>query len=137
MEKTYIFGVAGYKDSMHKRTAFRMFRFVGQGGVGNQNQTQGLKSLPVATEQLDTGNHQIDLELVSDAAHWLRKKLDLTIFGFDVVVQEGTGDHVIVDVNYLPSFKEVPDDVALPAFWDALKEKIVSEKSKLVARETS
>ncbi|KAL6504052.1 Inositol 1,3,4-trisphosphate 5/6-kinase 4 [Orobanche gracilis] len=96
-----------------------------------------LKSLPVDTEQLDTCNHRIDLELVNDAAHWLRKKLDLTIFGFDVVVQEGTGDHVIVDVNYLPSFKEVPDDVAIPAFWDALKEKIVSEKSKLVAGETS
>ncbi|KAK6144844.1 hypothetical protein DH2020_021664 [Rehmannia glutinosa] len=95
-----------------------------------------LKSLPVAKEQLNADNHQIDLELVNDAAHWLRRTLDLTIFGFDVVVQEGTGDHVIVDVNYLPSFKEVPDDVALPAFWDALKEKIVSEKSKQ-ARDTS
>ncbi|GFP82818.1 inositol-tetrakisphosphate 1-kinase 4 [Phtheirospermum japonicum] len=95
-----------------------------------------LKSLPVATEQLNADNHQIDVELVKDAAHWLRGKLDLTIFGFDVVVQEGTGDHVIVDVNYLPSFKEVPDDVALPAFWDSLKEKIVSEKSKR-ARQTS
>ncbi|KAL3650037.1 hypothetical protein CASFOL_006440 [Castilleja foliolosa] len=89
-----------------------------------------LKSLPVGTEQLNADNHQIDVELVKDAAHWLRGKLDLTIFGFDVVVQEGTGDHVIVDVNYLPSFKEVPNDVALPAFWDALKEKIFSEKSK-------
>ncbi|KAK6144827.1 hypothetical protein DH2020_021647 [Rehmannia glutinosa] len=95
-----------------------------------------LKSLPVAKEQLNADNHQIDLELVNDAAHWLRRTLDLTLFGFDVVVQEGTGDHVIVDVNYLPSFKEVPDDVALPAFWDALKEKIVSEKSKQ-ARDTS
>ncbi|KAK4480320.1 hypothetical protein RD792_013390 [Penstemon davidsonii] len=95
-----------------------------------------LKSLPIAKEQLNTNNQQIDLELVTDAANWLRRKLDLTIFGFDVVVQEGTGDHVIVDVNYLPSFKEVPDDVAIPAFWDALKEKIVSEKSKQV-RQTS
>lgn len=38
-------------------------------------------------------------------------------------IQEGTGDHVIVDVNYLPSFKEVPNDVAIPAFWDAIKKK--------------
>ncbi|PIN00374.1 Inositol-1,3,4-trisphosphate 5/6-kinase [Handroanthus impetiginosus] len=89
-----------------------------------------LKSLPVAKEQVIADNHQIDLELVNRATEWLRRKLDLTIFGFDVVVQEGTGDHVIVDVNYLPSFKEVPDDVAVPAFWDALKEKIVSQKSK-------
>lgn len=45
-------------------------------------------------------------------------------------IQESTGDHVIVDVNYLPSFKEVPDDIALPTFWEALKEKIDSEKGK-------
>jgi len=37
-------------------------------------------------------------------------------------VQEGTGDHVIVDLNYLPSFKEVPDSEAVPAFWDAIRQ---------------
>lgn len=45
-------------------------------------------------------------------------------------IQECTGDHVIVDVNYLPSFKEVPDDVAIPAFWSAIKKKFESRKSK-------
>ncbi|KAL1542487.1 inositol-1,3,4-trisphosphate 5/6-kinase [Salvia divinorum] len=89
-----------------------------------------LKSLPVSKEQLNVDNHKLDLELVKDAADWLRRALDLTIFGFDVVIQEGSGDHVIVDVNYLPSFKEVPDDTAIPAFWDALKEKIVSRKNQ-------
>ncbi|KAK9664955.1 hypothetical protein RND81_14G079700 [Saponaria officinalis] len=81
-----------------------------------------LKSLPTA-EKNQFGDESVDLELVKDAANWLRRKLDLTIFGFDVVVQDGTGDHVIVDVNYLPSFKEVPDDVAIPAFWEAIKNK--------------
>lgn len=84
-----------------------------------------LKSLPTATEN-DFGDEaqiKFDFELVKRAAKWLQKKLDLTIFGFDVVVQEGTGDHVIVDVNYLPSFKEVPDNVAVPAFWEAIKNK--------------
>uniref|UniRef100_A0A803KTX7 inositol-1,3,4-trisphosphate 5/6-kinase n=1 Tax=Chenopodium quinoa TaxID=63459 RepID=A0A803KTX7_CHEQI len=81
-----------------------------------------LKSLPTA-EKNQFGDEAVDLELVKNAANLLRGKLDLTIFGFDVVIQEGTGDHVIVDVNYLPSFKEVPDDVAIPAFWDAIKNK--------------
>lgn len=44
-------------------------------------------------------------------------------------IQEGTGDHVIVDVNYLPSFKEVPDEVAIPTFWEAIKEKLTGKKS--------
>ncbi|CAA2970803.1 inositol 1,3,4-trisphosphate 5 6-kinase 4-like isoform X1 [Olea europaea subsp. europaea] len=75
-------------------------------------------------------DQHIDLGLVTDDADWLRRMLGLTIFCFDIVSQESTGDHVIVDVNYLPSFKEVPDDIALPTFWEALKEKIDSEKGK-------
>ncbi|KAL2922439.1 Inositol 1 3 4-trisphosphate 5/6-kinase 4 [Bienertia sinuspersici] len=81
-----------------------------------------LKSLPTADKN-QFGDEAVDLELVKIAANWLRKKLELTIFGFDVVIQEDTRDHVIVDVNYLPSFKEVPDDIAIPAFWEAIKNK--------------
>lgn len=44
-----------------------------------------LKSLPTA-ENNKFGDEVVDLELVKNAAHWLRRKLDLTIFGFDVVV---------------------------------------------------
>ncbi|KAI3776746.1 hypothetical protein L1987_46535 [Smallanthus sonchifolius] len=65
----------------------------------------------------------LDIGLVTDAATYLRRVLDLTIFGFDVVIQDGTQDHVIVDVNYLPSFKEVPNEIAIPAFWDAIRMK--------------
>jgi hypothetical protein len=45
-------------------------------------------------------------------------------------VQEGTGDHVIVDLNYLPSFKEVPDSEAVPAFWDAIRQTYESKRGK-------
>ncbi|CAA7050542.1 unnamed protein product [Microthlaspi erraticum] len=79
-----------------------------------------LKSLPIGSANQNPVD-EIDLELVTEAAKWLRKKLDLTIFGFDVVIQEGTRDHVIVDLNYLPSFKEVPDNIAVPSFWDAIR----------------
>lgn len=44
-------------------------------------------------------------------------------------IHEGSGDHVIVDVNYLPSFKEVPVEVAIPAFWDAIKNKLESKQA--------
>ena len=45
-------------------------------------------------------------------------------------IQKGICDHVIVDVNYLPSFKEVPDDIAIPAFWEAIKKKFELKRSK-------
>jgi hypothetical protein len=92
-----------------------------------------LKSLPTAESIIvDSGasNESIDIKLVTDAANWLRRRLNLTVFGFDVVIQEGTHDHVIVDVNYLPSFKEVPDDISIPAFWEAIRNKFDSIVSK-------
>lgn len=89
-----------------------------------------LKSLPTSKDAVNskTSKQYLDLELVTVAANWLRKMLNLTIFGFDVVIQEGTRDHVVVDVNYLPSFKEVPNEVAIPAFWDAIKGAYLSRK---------
>lgn len=93
-----------------------------------------LKSLPVDKQKSQNeDNTRIDHELVTDAANCLRRVLDLTIFGFDVVIQESTGDHVIVDVNYLPSFKEVPDEVAIPTFWEAIKEKLTGKQSTEIA----
>ncbi|GFS46140.1 hypothetical protein Acr_00g0100370 [Actinidia rufa] len=44
------------------------------------------------------------------------------------VIQEESGDHVIVDLNYLPSFKEVPDNIAIPAFWEAIRSNYESTK---------
>lgn len=67
------------------------------------------------------GDASLDVEAVEKAAVWLRKKLGLTIIGFDIVVQVGTKDHVMVDVNYFPSFKDVSDKEAIPAFWAALR----------------
>ncbi|XVF40924.1 hypothetical protein PTKIN_Ptkin01aG0239900 [Pterospermum kingtungense] len=90
-----------------------------------------LKSLPTATANQHSGGQDLglDLGLVKEAAMWLTRMLGLTIFGFDVVIQEGSGDHVIVDVNYLPSFKEVSDDIAIPAFWDAVKKRADSSNA--------
>ncbi|WOL17888.1 inositol-tetrakisphosphate 1-kinase 6 isoform X1 [Canna indica] len=94
-----------------------------------------LKSLPVAKDdqfsggRLTSNTQSLDVDLVNSAANWLKTKLDLTIFGFDVVIQEDSGDHVIVDLNYLPSFKEVPDADAIPAFWTAIKSAYEARKA--------
>lgn len=91
-----------------------------------------LKSLPVdSTGNLtsDSDEVKLDLDIVTSAAMWMRGKLHLTIFGFDVVIQAGTRDHVIVDINYLPSFKEIPNETAIPAFWEAIQSSYKSYKS--------
>lgn len=67
-------------------------------------------SLPDALRfDVQPPKHQLHRQVVESGAHWLRHKLQLRFFGFDVVVDQHTGDHVIIDVNYFPSFKEVPE----------------------------
>eukprot|EP00850_Spirogloea_muscicola_P020938 SM000231S07485 [mRNA] locus=s231:51331:54209:- [translate_table: standard] len=85
-----------------------------------------LKSLPTmqrlaepqqGTQAID----HFDNELAVTAADSLREKLGLTFFGFDILVQVGTGVHYVVDINYFPTFKDVPPAETIPAFWEALR----------------
>lgn len=55
----------------------------------------------------------------------------------DFQIQEDSGDHVIVDLNYLPSFKEIPDCDAIPAFFNAIKHAYELWKTKLVTKNPS
>eukprot|EP00271_Cylindrocystis_brebissonii_P005217 TRINITY_DN17173_c0_g1_i2.p1 TRINITY_DN17173_c0_g1~~TRINITY_DN17173_c0_g1_i2.p1 ORF type:complete len:384 (+),score=65.71 TRINITY_DN17173_c0_g1_i2:131-1282(+) len=62
-----------------------------------------------------------DREALEVGAAFLRQHLRLTLFGFDVVVDEQSGAHVVVDLNYFPSFSDVPNAQALPALWKAIR----------------
>lgn len=99
-----------------------------------------LKSLPVHFVKDDPSisnslssndTSELDLQLVHAGATWLRERLKLTIFGFDVVVQLNTHDHVIVDVNFFPTFKDIEEQKAIPAFWDALYRAYILHKEAL------
>ncbi|KAK3253943.1 hypothetical protein CYMTET_36825, partial [Cymbomonas tetramitiformis] len=54
-----------------------------------------------------TGDASLSMAAVHAITKWLKDALHLTLFGFDVVVDSSTGTHVVVDVNYFPSFKGV------------------------------
>lgn len=45
----------------------------------------------------------------SAMAQELREAFHLDIFGFDVIISSTTGEALVVDVNYFPSYKEVRD----------------------------
>ncbi|KAK3132923.1 hypothetical protein QOZ80_6AG0529620 [Eleusine coracana subsp. coracana] len=123
--KIFKFYVIGDKVFYAVKTSMPNASFLKSSSGGEPLTFNSLKTLPVATKEqlLETRvqDSKLDTTLVEEAAKSLKELLGLTIFGFDVVVQEGTGDHVIVDLNYLPSFKEVPDTEAVPAFWDAIR----------------
>lgn len=39
----------------------------------------------------------------------MRETFGLSIFGFDIIVDEATAETVVIDVNYFPSFKDLSD----------------------------
>lgn len=51
----------------------------------------------------------ISQEVVHVVTAQLKAILGLTLFGYDVIVEEHSGVHYIIDVNYFPSYKEFPD----------------------------
>ncbi|KAI8339740.1 hypothetical protein BC941DRAFT_469008 [Chlamydoabsidia padenii] len=51
-------------------------------------------------------------------------KKGLTFFGFDVLLESGTNDYYVVDLNYFPSFKNVTDFQSI--FVAILKKNLVS-----------
>jgi hypothetical protein len=53
----------------------------------------------------------VNLEVLQPLAACLRQQLQLSLFGFDVVVS-AAGEYVVVDVNYFPNFRGAGDKTA-------------------------
>ena len=62
------------------------------------------QSRPLISESFD-----LDQDLVKQIAACLSQKLQLTLFGFDVIVASTNGDHLVVDINYFPNYKGCKD----------------------------
>lgn len=56
----------------------------------------------------EDGSVYPDDKLVSDLLDKLERKLNLTLFGIDLIVEKGTGHHLVVDINYFPGYDGVP-----------------------------
>ncbi|KAI8146091.1 inositol-tetrakisphosphate 1-kinase, partial [Fennellomyces sp. T-0311] len=51
----------------------------------------------------------VDHRRLRGIADRLRRELGLTFFGFDVLLASGSAAYYVVDVNYFPSFAELPN----------------------------
>lgn len=72
-------------------------------------------TLDVATtESVVEGDHQSKtqeqiFEAVRAIGARFRDQLQLSLFGFDVIIDDKTGGFLVIDVNYFPSYKELDD----------------------------
>ena len=51
----------------------------------------------------------VSMESARLAAVRMRETFGLSIFGFDLIVDKATGENMVIDVNYFPSFKDLSD----------------------------
>lgn len=51
----------------------------------------------------------VSMESARLAAVRMRETFGLSIFGFDLIVDGATGENMVIDVNYFPSFKDLAD----------------------------
>jgi len=87
-----------------------------------------LKSLPVADAAAAAAApppRPLDAGALAAIARHLRAALGLDLLGFDVVVDGASGDHVVVDVNYFPSYRGAPPGLAA-AFRALLAARLVA-----------
>ncbi|KXJ24802.1 Inositol-tetrakisphosphate 1-kinase [Exaiptasia diaphana] len=49
-----------------------------------------------------------DEMVVNKLVKKLREKLGLSMFGIDIVIEKGTANHVVIDINYFPGYEGAP-----------------------------
>lgn len=68
----------------------------------------------------------ITAEEVSPLVEGLRQAFGLELFGFDILVSQEKGEWLVVDVNYFPSYKEVPNFPSLLAHY--LTQRVLTQR---------
>ncbi|KAL0093419.1 inositol 1, 3, 4-trisphosphate 5/6-kinase-domain-containing protein [Phycomyces blakesleeanus] len=67
------------------------------------------KVMSISNEDVEKRIYEtLDYDRLEKIADVLRHQIGLTFFGFDVILEAKTNNHYLVDVNYFPSFSNVP-----------------------------
>lgn len=51
----------------------------------------------------------LDIDKLKAIALVFQTRLGLTLFGFDVVIEDGTNTHYVIDINYFPGYEGVSE----------------------------
>ena len=84
---------------------------------------------PVRTAPLVTSDE------VKPIVQALKKAFGLELFGFDILMGSNNGDCFVVDVNYFPSYKEVPNFPSLLARY--LTQRVLEQRRRGIPNESN
>lgn len=67
------------------------------------------KSTPISITRTPPYSFRSGAQRHRLAARRMRETFGLSIFGFDLIVDSASGDTMVIDVNFFPSFKDLHD----------------------------
>ena len=103
-EKVYkLFVLGKHKGSVIRRSLPDSKIFAGD--VHNFN-----NAVPFPKESYQKFNEvdELDQEKVDLFVKQVNRDFNMNIFGLDLLVEEGTGKHLVLDMNYFPGYAEIP-----------------------------
>ena len=92
-----------HNPDLHDRNPIGM-KFRTSGGIGG---IVGSKE-----ENLENGEDLLDKDVVKELLGRICRKIDVSLIGVDIIVDEKTGNYGVIDLNYLPSFDGVRRQMA-------------------------
>lgn len=78
-------------------------------GIDQQAESGEAEGSPTKATVTPRDSRTLPMEVYMTAAAIMRQAFGLSLLGFDIIVCQDTGDIVVIDVNYFPSYKEVED----------------------------
>lgn len=85
------------------------------------------KKMSIDNKSSDGTGVLVTSEEIRPVVEKLRQAFGLELFGFDIIVSEGNQELLVVDVNYFPSYKEVPNFPSLLAHY--LTQRVLEQRS--------
>ena len=104
-------GVSGYAALQEVKAGLEgsaVMQEAASGGAVTKQAVAEMARDQACSSSSGTGNRGdscLDQSALEGIAGYLRDQLGLTLLGFDVVLTEGSGEYLVIDVNYFPNFR--------------------------------
>lgn len=89
----------GYRDTVHFDSLTVSKREIYHKELHDQNPLS-LHYNTSTTEDIQ----MLDCEVIKEILNRIRLVMNITLFGFDIIIDDNTGDYGIIDLNYMPSY---------------------------------
>jgi len=111
-----VFVIGEYSSSIKRKSVpniipnqSRTIFFDSQKPLEEQIPKNSFESKNKTSDQLLAEAKEIPQDILNQMSKSISKEFGLSLFGYDVIVQDGSGKFGVIDINYFPGYIGVPD----------------------------